>query len=521
VAALSLSNCTRKNTTIERVAVLPANLLMSDPAFEWLKVGVPIVLQHDLMTGHTLISGFAPDEAGAIQGGATRVLRTSVESRQGGLHIESTMVDAATHKVSKVESADASSVSVILPALNTLARKIDPSAIDFATKNQQAWQSFTTSQSSNNPQQRAQFLNQAISLDPGFGFAWVSLIEMIAPNRQTDLKNLIDEGKSHRNSFDPYDRARFDVAMNRLSNAAPADQIRSAQAVLGLAPNDLDVLTTLGNYQILAGNYSAGEQSLRHAVSLNPSNIGLRFQLARGLMQLRKFKESENIFTSIDKNPAVYPELATCILLEGDKPRATTVVERFVASVQNDELKSLLRGEWEVLSGDRQKGIDRVLATTFNTPRIHAMAVTNATIWQLMGGDFAGAQKSVEQLTQVSGPAVTLPELAALLADKTTPAADWQKKVQTVALPESVKEPILAYGFFLRGDFEQAAKTWQQVGDTNHGADLRARAMLASSLDHLGKKSDAQRIAVLPFTPEFADLYSAVAFTEMRRMLSR
>ena len=71
-----------------------------------------------------------------------------------------------------------------------------------------------------------------------------------------------------------------------LANAPPADQIRTAQATLALAPNDLDVLTVLGTNQILQGDAAAGEQALRRAVAANPGNIGLRFQLARALVIL-------------------------------------------------------------------------------------------------------------------------------------------------------------------------------------------------------------------------------------------
>lgn len=506
---------------MERLAILPANVLISDPSFEWLKVGVPVVLQHDLATAKTLLSGFAPDENAALQGGATRILRTSLENQQGGVHIEATLVDATTHKVIRAEKADASSSSVLLPALNQIAKKIDPDAIDFATKNQQAWQSFVTAEGNNNPQQRAQFLNQAISMDPNFGYAWVSLIEMIPAGRQTDMRSMIDEAKSHLASFDPYDRARFNLAMNNLTNPPLADDIKTAQAVLAIAPNDLDAMSALGNYQILAGDSAAGEQSLRKAVSLNPSNVGLRFQLARGLMQLRKFKEAQTILTAMDKNPAVYPELATCALLQGDKAGAANFSEKFIASVKSDELKPLLRAVWDVMSGDRQQGIDLALNTKFDTPRIRSLALTDAVIWQAMGGDFANAQKTVALISAIPGQTETVPQVAALLSDKATPTAEWQNKVQAVSLPAPVKQPILAYGLFLRGNYDDAVKAWQQVDNQSHGEDLPARAMLASSLDHAGRKADAAKIAVIPFTPELADLYAAISFTEMRRMIGK
>jgi tetratricopeptide (TPR) repeat protein len=428
-------------------------------------------------------------------------------------------VDVSTQKVIKVVSSDASSASVVLPAVNALAKKIDASAIDFSTNLTPAWQAVATAESNNNPQQRAQFLNQAISRDPNFGFAWILLMEMIVPNRQTDLKNMIDEGKTHRASFTPYDKAKFDVSLNRLSDAAPADQIKADQDVLKLAPNDLQMITMLGNYQILQGDGAAGEQSLRRASTLNPANISLRFQLARGLMELRKYKDAETILSSIDKTPAVYPELATVILLEGDKARAETTVNKFIDTVQNNEIKPLLHGAWAVMAGDREKGIALAQGATFKEPNLQELALGQISIWQLMGSDYAGVQKTIAMMTKIPSPQPSpLPVLMGLLADKTSSASDWQNKVQGIGMPDGIKQPILAYGFFLRGNYDDAVKAWQQVNDKSHGEDLHARAMLASSLEHAGKKADAQRINVLPFTPEFTDLYSAISFTEMRRM---
>ncbi len=520
MAVLSLASC-KRDTHVERLSILPVNLLVSDPSSEWLKTAVPIALDYDLMTAHEFVTHLAADGAGAAARGATRLLRTSIESRQGGLHLEASIVDAATQKVIRVVSSDASSASVVLPAVNALAKKIDPAAIDFSTKITPAWQSLATAETLNNPQQRAQFLNQAISRDANFGLAWFALMEMIVPNRQTELKNMIDEGKSHRASFSPFDRAKFDVAMNRLSSAPPAEQIKAAQAVLALAPNDLDVITELGNYQILAGDGTAGEQSLRRASALDPSNLQVRFQLARGLLERRKFKDADALLASVDK-PAAYPELATVVLLEGDPARASGVIQKFINSLPKEEFKSFVRASWAVESGDRQKGIDVVLGSTFQDASFQALALGEASIWQMMGGDYAGAQKTIQKLSQtLAGQPSPLPILLTLLADKASPAEEWQKKLQAVGMPDSMKEFALGYGFFLRGNYAESAKVWQQISDVSHGEDLRARAMLASSLDHAGKKAEAQRIQVLPFSPEATDLYSAISFAEMRRMLGK
>ena len=87
-------------------------------------------------------------------------------------------------------------------------------------------------------------------------------------------------------------------------------------------------------------------------------------------------------------------------------------------------------------------------------------------------------------------------------------------------MPGQVKEPIMAYGFFLRGNYDDAVKAWQKVSDASHGDDMRARVMLAASLDRAGK-SGGPKIVLMPFTPELADIYSAISFTELRRLLAK
>lgn len=501
---------------------MPANLLISDPSSEWLKAGVPIVLQYDLLTSHWIVPGLSTDESTAKQAGATHLLRTSIESRQGGIHFESTLVDLATQKVVRVESADASSPSILLPAINALAKKLDPDAGVFSTNVTAAWQAYTAAESTSNAQERGQAVNQAITKDKNFGFAWVTLMEMIPANRDTDLKNLLDEAKSHRAFFTPYDQVKFDLALARLQSTTPADQVKGAQAVLKLAPNDMSALATLGNYEIVQGSNAAGEAALRQAAALNPLNPNLHFELARGLMEVRKFKEAEGLLAGLDKNHPDSPELATCVLLEGDKTRAAGIMDRAMAGVDNPDMKNVLHGAWEVMSGDRQKGIDTLLTSKYQASNIQVLAFSQAAIWQMMGGDYAGVNKTFAGLPKPDPkqPVSPLPFLVSLLADKTTPPAEWKKKIDTLPIPNNVKAPLFAYGFFLHGNYQEAADAWQKQLDSTHGEDLHARAMLASSLDHLGKKAESQKIAVLPFSPDFTDLYAAISFTEMRRMLS-
>ncbi len=77
--------------------------------------------------------------------------------------------------------------------------------------------------------------------------------------------------------------------------------------------------------------------------------------------------------------------------------------------------------------------------------------------------------------------------------------------------------PLAAgYQAFLDRRFPEAIKFWQGVVQQTAGTDLRARAMLAASLDGAGQP---QSVDVLPYLPDLSDPYASVAFNQMRRLL--
>jgi hypothetical protein len=77
--------------------------------------------------------------------------------------------------------------------------------------------------------------------------------------------------------------------------------------------------------------------------------------------------------------------------------------------------------------------------------------------------------------------------------------------------------PLAAgYQAFIEGRFPEAIRFWQGVVQQTAGTDLRARAMLAASLDGAGQP---QSVNVLPYLPDLSDPYASVAFNQMRRLL--
>ncbi len=120
------------------MVIAPANILVSDAGAEWMKVGVPLVLQQDLMSSQNISPAMVSDETNVSEVGAQDILRLRVEERQGKIHIGATVVDVKTQKTTATEDVDASSIGTLIPALDKLAKRIDPTAGEFSTKNTEA-----------------------------------------------------------------------------------------------------------------------------------------------------------------------------------------------------------------------------------------------------------------------------------------------------------------------------------------------------------------------------------------------
>lgn len=91
------------------------------------------------------------------------------------------------------------------------------------------------------------------------------------------------------------------------------------------------------------------------------------------------------------------------------------------------------------------------------------------------------------------------------------------RSAQSLHVPATPLTP--GYSAFLEGRFEEAAEFWRKVIQQTGDTDLRARAMLAASLNGAGRTADASGILVMPFVPDFSDGDVAIAFNQMRQIL--
>jgi Flp pilus assembly protein TadD len=517
--AVVFSGCAKKKSVLRRMVIGPANVLIGDPAAEWMKVGVPLVLRQDLMSAQFTAPAMVNDEANAAQLGAQDILRLKIEDRQGKIHITATEVDAATQKQTGSYEVEASSAATLIPAIDKLAKELDQTAGEFSSKNTEAVKLLTSFGVEQNAQKRLEILKKAIAIDPNFGMCYSLLLQMEAPMGPENYNGLLAEAKSHSANFAPYDRARLQLLELQLARAPMNQRVAAVEALLKVAPNDVDGLSIMAGMRFLNGDANGGVAAIDKAIELNPGNANLKGQLAEGLVQSKRFAEAEKVLATFDKNPAALAELATTILLEGDVKRATATAEQFIATVPNPDYQAILQATWSELSGDRTKALELAEGAKFTNPQIRGMALSEATVWRLMNKDFAGARRTADLAVQSDNHPTAITLVASLLVSGDQTAEEWRKKVDASPINAAMKQPILAYGFFLNGHYNEAVVEWRKAYEASEGTDLRVRTMLAASLDRAGKTAEAQKIKVEPFLiRDFADVYGAVAFSEMRRL---
>lgn len=276
ITASLLSSCARNArsaSTLRRLAIPPAAVLIGDRQAAWMGLASSIVLQQDLAISRNILPLFAADQSGAYLSGATEILRLTVERRGSNLRLSGATYDLSTQRTVKTFTAESGETGNLLAPAEAIARQLGSEPLErFSTTSSAALKPFVEAAAAQDPQSRAQLLQTSLSVDPSFGLARIALAETIG---QAAMSNVDDS------RFQPLDRLRWNALKLRLSNAPPPQQIHAQKAVLELAPHNVDALAALASLEYLSGDRASAERSLKTAVALNPANLVLQFQLQR------------------------------------------------------------------------------------------------------------------------------------------------------------------------------------------------------------------------------------------------
>lgn len=336
---------------MQRLAVLPAEVLIDDPANEWMRLALPLVLQEDLAVARNLLPFFAKDGSAAYAWQATEVLRTTIEVRNSTYYLQAVITNPQTQKNQQVLRAEAPAGAGIILAGNLLSKQIDTSAREFPAKNSQALTTFTLAAETQDLPRRMQLLRNAVSIDPAFGLAHIALAESAAQAAPQDLPAIVAAGKAQQQQFAPLERARWNALVARYSHAPLQQQAEAVAAILKIAPDNVDALGTLGVDRFLQGNAQEGEQFLRRAMLLNPANVNYSLQLANGLVESRRFGDAISILKPFGNNIPAIPALAVAVLLQGNTKEASGIFQNMINVLPaGTPLANLLRSQWEAIS---------------------------------------------------------------------------------------------------------------------------------------------------------------------------
>jgi tetratricopeptide (TPR) repeat protein len=245
---------------LERLAILPFSNLTGDAALDWIANAGPAILSQELAGGSRLLPLRAVSVGTAALENATQLLHCTFTQRNGSLQIQYALEDAASHRMIATGSVDGTA----LFAVSALARKLDgDDARPFSTSNPEAVAAWG----------RGEF-EQAVTLDPDFGTAWVSWIAQAVQAGKPELaEELAGRALARASLRSPFDKAQIQLSYatlrkdERARNAALSDLAR-------LAPHDTGALLGLAVIQQQARNYPAASELYRRALAIDPGNVG-------------------------------------------------------------------------------------------------------------------------------------------------------------------------------------------------------------------------------------------------------
>jgi Flp pilus assembly protein TadD len=390
--ALASAACSRSRNSIERVAVLPFENLSGHADLEWIATSGPKIVTDQLAgsAAHTVAV-----QVGALRdayaSGATELVHGYIETRRLGPHFEFVVEDAQTHKILQTVSGDGDT----LPALDRLAKQIDPAAHAFSSANPQAVAAWA----------RGEY-ESAVSLDPDFGAAWLSWAQARATAGDSQqASEIVTRGLRQTSLRSPVDRAQLELlsavlrkdepaqqrALTNLAELMPhdsallrrvatlkmnarhfAEAAQSYQAVLREDPDDIESWNLLGYAQAFAGDPDGARKSFERYGSDPAHTANALDSQGEGAFLNGRFAEAEKSFLDAHaKNSALLAggdllKAAYARWLQGDLPGADRQFSQYLAfrTKQKDPLIPWRQAVWEYSTGRPEPAVARLSEVT-------------------------------------------------------------------------------------------------------------------------------------------------------------
>jgi TolB-like protein/Flp pilus assembly protein TadD len=360
-------------------------------------------------------------------------------------------------------------------------------AYDAFLKGEEAFQAGSGESDSLRKQQT--FYEQAVALDPGFTQAWVQLARttawMFANSPTPELEKRSRQAAEKVAELAPGTPQAFYAQAIQL--AVVGHDYERAQPLLlrgvALAPNDADLLRTLGSMERNMGKFDAAVGHLRQAERVNPRSAWNPDALATVLLFLRRYGEARE---AIDRGLAIEPGSMDLIMDkvwlfagQGDLEGARAVLREAAKTVEPTSVVIAASRGWVAwaLDEEQQQLLLRLPSSAFDDDvGVWALALASASHRR---GDPEKARAHAEEARKVYEEALkTMPDAApgfyaelglalAYLGRKEEAIREGQRAVSLVPAKEltavATQLETLAEIYVLVGETEKAIDTLEQL----------------------------------------------------------
>lgn len=528
ILALALAGCSKQAPgPPPRYAVIRFENLTGDESLDWVARAASEVLSRSLsgaMDGPVLSAaalnragaGVSSERERAELAGANRVV-SGYFSRVGGkVRFSATEQDLTKNQTVQSLSTDAAEP---LAGILSLAHAFSRSARPYLTSNPEVLKLYVSALEE--PADRAiTDLQQATRTDPGFGPAWVALVDadVLHGDREASLEAARE---ALGRKLDPADKAAIQMQQAALTNDK-AGRIAALRALVATTPGDLGLMRSLAESEVAVGQFAqaAGDWKKLRDAAPDDRNAWNQFGYTTawsgdfpGALQamkdygarwptdpnpidstgdvfylygkfadaaasyLKAYEKSPEFLNGGDLYKAAWAQFRA-----GDKVKAEVSFEQYRKAQKKADTPSLtLMGvDWLYRTGREKEAMVllRKVAETSSEPGAGSQYWSQMVIYDLLAKDRAAAAKDAAVVA--TKPGSNLSTVARFAALPSASAEEWQNRADTMlrgAGVESVRRFTLGVALLLDGKKEAALAVWDKIVAEDSGADFFARAV--------------------------------------------
>lgn len=438
---LLIAGCDRpRHTGVERVAVMPIENLSSDPQFDWRSRAAAAVVAYDLAGAKNVFARQVESLSAAQSMHASRLAEGYFVERNGRISIHARLENLDNSRTAENFDIEGAASAGFLPLANELARRISPESRSFDTHNDNAFRFYGQALAARDSKSAEQALESARDADPAFITAYLDEAKLLAETgERAKAQTVVELGE--RVNPDTLDRANLEYA-RAVAGGDTTDRLKAIEALSKASPANATLAIELAQMQFARRQFQQAAMEYRAAAELDPDDpktwnelgyalartgdlrgaresIGQYQRLAPGdanaldsegevSFYLGDFKSADEAFErAAAKNPAEWVKAAEAQLMLGDLNKADALFAKRWAGAARNGRAEFPMAQWEVLTGRRQAGMNRLekLIPALKGDQ-RALVLDQLAIWKVAGQDKSGDGKAAGELvTEAVGQA--------------------------------------------------------------------------------------------------------------------